>query len=634
VTPPSTSALLLVDLQRDYLDRPGLVPAEPELIAEVSALLSAFRAAGAPVVHIRTAVSADLSDAMPHWRDAGTRACIEGTAGAAPPESLIEHEGELVARKQHYRGFADPRLDPWLRERSVGRVVIAGLYTHACVRETALDAYERGYDVVIAADAVASNDPDHADRTHAWLDGRAARFVCVAEIAGTLAEGTAPAAHGTSAVAAASARAERAQGPWSRVSAPDRAAVLDAWAAVLERDSDELTTCIVDEVRKPMAAARDEVRRAIAHVRGAAALLRSGVAADESLEDGVVVRHRPVGVVGILMPWNNPLALPCGKIAPALAFGNAVVFKPAPEGRRTAGLILRTLHEAGAPDGLVEQVDGGPSVGGDIVDDARISAIAVTGSIATGRSIARRCTARGIRLQAELGGNNAAILLADADLDVVVPALVRNAFAFAGQRCTAVRRLIVARADVADVEQRLVAAMAGLVVGDAMQEATDVGPLISREARDRVGGIVGRAVVDGAVLLAGGHVPDGLAYGDWYAPTLLRVDDPESSVVQEETFGPVLVIQPATTVDEAIALANGVEQGLLMAVLTSDDDLRRRIIDAAVVGLVQTGPGIVPVHPDAPFGGWKASGVGPPEHGRWDADFLTRPQAVYQTDRT
>lgn len=617
--------MVLVDVQRDYLDRPGLVPSEATLVAATSRLLRGFREAGAPVAHVRTLVRADGSDAMAHWRSWPSLPCVEGSPGAAPPAALAERDGELVARKSRYRGFADPRLDGWLRDRGVTRVVIAGLYSHACVRETALDAFERGFDVVIAADALGTDDPAHGDRTRDWLDGRAATYRRVDEILQSLSAAGPSAADVVREAARAAAGAQPA---WAQTPVDARAALLAAWAEALEARRDALEDSIVSEVRKPRRAAADEVRRAIAHVRTAVALARR---VDVTrIADAVHVRQVPVGVVGIVMPWNNPLALPCGKIAPALALGNAVVFKPAPEGVGTARLLLSILESVGSPPGLVTMIAGGASVGSALVRDPGIDAVAVTGSIATGRAIAAGCAQRGIPLQAELGGNNAAIVLPDADLAVVVPALVRNAFTYSGQRCTAVRRFVVHRDVLSDFERRAADAVSSLRIGDP-QDDPDLGPVISAAAADRIAAAASAAVASGAVVVAAGPgpAPDASNRDAFVPPTLLRADDPTLAIVQEETFGPVAVIQPADDLDEAIALANGVEQGLLMAACTDDPAALDRILRAARVGIVQVGGGILPVHPDAPFGGWKASGIGPPEHGLWDVQFLTRPQAVY-----
>ena len=645
---PGVTALVVVDVQRDFLDRPGLTPSADVLVARVAALVAAFRSRGAPVVHVQTRTRADGADAMPHWRDRGVRACVEGTPGAASPAGVAPETGELVARKQHYRGFVDPTIVPALRERAVARVVVCGLYTHACVRETVLEAYEAGFDVWVASDAVSTPEPLHGILTREWLEARAARFASSAAVVDALdgREG-APrhivhrdpgdasrvlgdvAVDGADSVHAVAVAAADAQRAWASRPASERAARLDAWAAVLEARSDSLTELVVHEVAKPRAAAADEVRRAVGHVRAAAVLVRGDVAVTTALAPGVAVRHAPVGVVGIVMPWNNPLALPVGKIAPAVGFGNGVVFKPAPEGSLNGAALLDSLAAAGIPAGLVGMVTGAAETAEALVDEPLVDAVAVTGSIATGRAIAARCARRGKPLQAELGGNNAAVVLADADLDAVVGPLVAGAYSYAGQRCTAIRRFVVDDAIADRFEELARAAVAALPVGAPTDPETVVGPLISLAARDRVARIVDEAVAAGARVVCGGRVPEGLEHGAWYAPTLLADVDPESVVAREETFGPVTVLLRVHGIDEALRVANGVEQGLVAAVCTEDPAARRRLVDGLVAGIVQVGPGPVPVHPDAPFGGWKASGMGPPEHGVWDAAFATRPQAVY-----
>jgi len=329
------------------------------------------------------------------------------------------------------------------------------------------------------------------------------------------------------------------------------------------------------------------------------------------------------------MPWNNPVALPCGAISSALAFGNGAVFKPAPEGSATALGLMDSLAAAGMPSGLVGLVMGDGDTGTAMADEPLIDALAVTGSIPTGRALAARCGASAKPLRAELGGNNAAVVLADADLDEVVAPLVRGAYSYSGQRCTGIRRFVVESPVFDGFLERAATVVDSLSLGDPTDASVDLGPLISMRHRDRVHAVVTRAVAAGATLVRGGYVPEGLAHGAWFSPTLLVVDDPRAAVVLEETFGPVVVVQKANDIDDAIALANGVAQGLVMTVCTRDPDARRRIEAAADVGIVQLGAGAVPIHADAPFGGRKASGIGPPEHGEWDAQFFSVPQVVY-----
>ncbi len=631
MTTPPARALVLVDLQHDFLTRPGLTPDATTLVDRVADLLEAARSAGVPVAHVHTLTNADGTDRMPHWVATDTAACVAGTPGAEPPPLLAPTAGELVASKQFYSGFDDPALDAWLRERAVTDLIVAGVYLHACVRNTAVDAYRQGYRVVIADDGVGTTDLVHATLTRDWLDGRAARFAPVAELVDHLAGRPAltPPEDDAERVAEVTARARTAQLSWAALAPAARADALDRWAAELEHERDRIATLIVEEVAKPVAAAEDEVGRAAAHVRSACALVRERWADARELAPRVRVRYRPLGVVGLVMPWNNPVALAVGKLAPALALGNGAVLKPPPEAPGCADALLDTLRAAGIPDGLVGLVHGARATAEALCDDPGIDGVAVTGSIATGRAIAARCARTPKPVQAELGGNNAAIVLADADLARDVPDLVRAAFGYSGQRCTAIRRFVVERSVVSDFEARARTATEALVVGDPHDRATDLGPMISVAARDRVLTEVGRAIAAGARLVTGGAVPEHLGPGPWITPTIVADAEPESAIVQDESFGPVAVIQVADDLDHAIALANGVRQGLVLAACTSDPGARAAIADHADVGMVQLGAGPLPVHPDAPFGGWKASGIGPPEHGEWDVAFFARTQAVY-----
>jgi acyl-CoA reductase-like NAD-dependent aldehyde dehydrogenase/nicotinamidase-related amidase len=664
------TALVLVDLQHDYLARPGIVPDVPSVCGRAAALLAGVRRLGLPVAHGRTLVRADGSDRMPHWTRQDVRHCVEGTPGADPPEALTEAPGELVVRKRFFSAFGDPRLEAWLRERGIDRIILAGVYMHACVRSTALDAYERGFQVVIAEDAVASTEPVHAEVTRTWLAARVAFFATVAELLATLGDAgdaqaeddgatTLPAAlvagapraggrgrwvhrhpcrtarvlatvplGGSAEVDVAGPVAAAAQRVWARVAPAERASLLDRWAAELDAGRARFVDLLVREIGKPRRAAEEEVGRAAAHARTAAELVRETRAVP--VAPGVSAVPRPVGVVGLVTPWNNPLAIPVGKIAPAIGFGNAVVLKPAPQGSLTAHALLETLERAGVPTGLVNAVFGAADAVRALCRDPHVAALSITGSIATGRAVAAFVADAMKPLQAELGGNNAAIVLADADLDRVVPDLVRAAFVFAGQRCTAIRRFVVERPVASRFAALVIDAVRALVLGDPDDPATEVGPLVSVEHRARVLATLARARADGARLLVGGTVPAGLAYGAWLAPALVADAAPESAIVQEETFGPVAVIQVADDLEHALVLANDVPHGLLQSVHTRDAAARARVLAAAEVGMVQLAPGPLAVHPRAPFAAWKASGLGPPEHGVWDALFYTRTQAIYE----
>lgn len=668
------TALLLVDLQNDFLALPGLVPEVDVLCGKAASLLRGFRELRLPVAHAHTVTRADGSDRMPHWRRLGITRCVEGTPGAEPPPPLAPLAGELVARKRYYSAFGDPRLEAWLRERRVERLVVAGVYLHGCVRASALDAYERGYEVWVADDAVGTSEPLHGELSRAWLRERAASFRGVRDVLAALGAGAdAAGARGRSrdpgrelpvAVIEGRARPAGSHGrfehrdpcrtarilcevplggaaeieeaaracaqagrSWARADPALRAGLLERWASDLEANRALFGELLVREVAKPRPFAEEELGRAVAHARVAAELARTPGALP--VAPGVSARARPLGVVGLLTPWNNPLAIPVGKIAPALALGNAVVLKPAPAACETALALVESLERAGLPGGLVNVVLGGAEAARALCREPGVAAVSLTGSIATGRVVAALCAEAPKPLQAELGGNNAAIVLADADLERVVPQLVQAAFGFAGQRCTAIRRLVVERAIASRFEALAAEAMGALCVGDPADPSTAVGPLISAEKREQVMAAIERARAGGARLVAGGFVPPSLAHGAWLLPALLADVDPRSRLAQEETFGPVALLQVARDLDDALAIANGVPQGLVLAVHTRDAGARARVLEAAQAGIVQLAAGPLAVHPRAPFSGWKASGLGPPEHGVWDAAFYARTQAVY-----
>jgi acyl-CoA reductase-like NAD-dependent aldehyde dehydrogenase len=246
--------------------------------------------------------------------------------------------------------------------------------------------------------------------------------------------------------------------------------------------------------------------------------------------------------------------------------------------------------------------------------------------------VAALCARRYLPLQAELGGNNAAIVLPDADLEDAAGRVVDGAFAFAGQRCTANRRVIVDAAVYSEFLDRLQAAAAAFPWGDPFDEKTRMGPLISAQSRERVESVIERARTAGAAVLSpwSGRAPG--VGGAWHPPVIVTCDDPGAEIVQEETFGPVLVVQRAEGWDHALALLDGVRQGLAAALLSRSEERRHDFLARARAGILKIGESTADAAADLPFGGWKASGSGPPEHGPGNRDFYTRLQAIYQKD--
>ncbi|MGR8980723.1 MAG: aldehyde dehydrogenase family protein [Gammaproteobacteria bacterium] len=673
-----STALLLVDIQRDFLDRSGLTPGAEELIARTTDLLHRWRRAALPVCHVQTRIQRDGSNRMAHWVKNEIWSCVEGTAGIEPPASLLPLATERVFVKNRFSGFGNPHLDNFLKSQNIKRVVIAGLYLHGCVRSTALDAFERDYEVWIVSDAVASPDPIHAESTRLWLNGRVAKFVTSAELAAyfVLNSFKNPAKNSVSSLRDYDAPTGEwlpaffAGGSWHRMDRNQRYVIhrdpsnissslyllhccgpkeiaraaaatrsvhttdwppnkrlecLSRWQDILIKNRSKLLDLLTTEIAKPIQDAAEEHSRSLLHIE---TTLRH-FSDEKMLHSGISVQFRPLGCIGLITPWNNPLAIPVGKLAPAIAYGNTVVWKPAPQTARLAGLLIETLNEAGLPRGLVNLVHGDGETARCLIKDPHVSAISLTGSNRTGQIASALCALANKPLQAELGGNNAAIILGDADLDACINDLALAAFSFSGQRCTAIRRFIVARDRIKEFERRLAAAVESLPIGQASNDVTRIGPLISSEHLVYVEKTVEHAFESGARRVAGAYRPAGFKGGNWYAPTLLADLATDTSVIQEETFGPVAVILPVDNIDEAISLANSVHQGLLATLVTNNPKYQSEFIKHVEAGVVKLSPGPLNLHPDAPFGGWKSSGIGPPEHGIWDREFFTRPRAIY-----
>lgn len=661
-------ALLLVDVQNDFLDRPGLYPEPDDLAARIAMLLAAFRAASLPVIHVRTVVAADGTDSMPHWQRQGLRQCVRGTEGAMPSPALAAADAEEVVEKRYFSGFETGRLDTLLRKRGVDTVVLAGLYTHGCIRATAIDAYQKGYRVLLAAEGIASTDRQHDLVSRQWLDGRVGRLLGNEQILSMIGAGLSgrhpdaaadmPAGHIAGAwvdaprlpawdhfdpcdatrrlarvpvadsalVARAVEAACDAGRSWSAVPMAERLRLIEAWAHVVERRRESWAELVARQVGKPVGDAREEMDRTVGHLRSCA-----GLAAMEWESHGggsLITRHCPRGTIAVITPWNNPVALPVAKIAAALLFGNSVVWKPALPAPLVARAVVDSLVTAGIPPGLLSTVFGDTATAQALIAHPAVAAVTITGSQRAGLDASLLCARRGIPLQAELGGNNAAVVMADADLDAAARALAGSAFGFAGQRCTATRRIVVEESVRERFTTLLLREVAALPVGDPLDPLTRIGPLVSAARRNEVAAAVRRALdSDGGTLVCGGTIP--ATKGSWYPPTLVAGLGPDAALVQEESFGPVAAILGATNFDTAMRLCNAVSQGLVASFFGRDPAQQRLFLAQAQAGILRLNPVGFPVAADAPFGGWKTSGMGLPEHGRWDRDFFARPQAIY-----
>lgn len=419
--------------------------------------------------------------------------------------------------------------------------------------------------------------------------------------------------------------AAAAREAWSSAPAHTRQAALHGLAASLEDQTEALAELIVREVGKPIVEARGEVQRAVAIHRyyAQAALGSDGAIHPSTSATGwLFSRRRPVGVCGLITPWNFPLAIPSWKAAPAIAFGNSVVIKPAPEGtavaRRYAELAAEVL-----PASVLELVPGDAQTGAALVAHPDVAAVSFTGSRTVGVEVARTAFERGARVQCEMSGDNASVVLADADQEAAARTIATAAMGYAGQKCTATSRVIVEEAIADSFTELLVAAIERMPVVDPADEACQVGPVISGPAVRAA--LVSIADIKGRVLTGGGPMAGQL--GSYLEPTLVAVD----AAVQAdagEIFAPVATIATARDADTALDAANAGPLGLVAAVFTSRLAEAMRFVDRLDAGLVRVNAPTSGVDYHMPFGGLKGSSIGAREQGEAARAFYTEERTV------
>jgi alpha-ketoglutaric semialdehyde dehydrogenase len=437
---------------------------------------------------------------------------------------------------------------------------------------------------------------------------------------------------GSAADAAAAVAAAAEAGPaWRRLPGPARAEHLYRWAEVIASRADELAREMTREVGKPIGEARGEIGRCVVILRYyAGEAVRAVGEVIPAQAEGVLqfTLREPLGVVALVTPWNFPAAIPLWKAAPALAFGNTVVLKPAEQASRVAYLLAGTSRAAGLPPGVFNVVlGGGGTVGDALLRQEPVRAVSFTGSVAVGARVAAVCAARNIRYQTEMGGKNVVIVLPDADLDLAARLTAAGAMRFAGQKCTATSRAVVARQVEPAFLERLRAAVSALPIGPVDDAAAAVGPLITAASRDRIEHAVAAA---GTRPECGGGRPGDarFAHGYFVEPTVLRDVDPDSDVARDELFGPVLATFTAADLDEAIALANRTRYGLSASLFTRDLRAALEYVHRIEAGLVRVNGDTTGVDPHAPFGGVKASSSGSREQGSAAREFYTEYKTV------
>ena len=418
--------------------------------------------------------------------------------------------------------------------------------------------------------------------------------------------------------AVAAAKHAHAEGTWRRTSPADRAAVLDAAAASLAARADELAFLqSMENGATIRITGALHLGLAIAQLQYVAQLTReyefetSGPAIGPIPADGVL-RREPLGVVAAIVPWNIPLLTTVWKVAPALAAGNTVVLKPDEHAPLLPLELVRALQEAGLPAGVLNVIVGdGEPVGAHLAAHPDVRKVAFTGSTVVGKSILGASADSLKRVTLELGGKGPNVILDDADLDVAIDGALFACYANNGEACEAGTRLIIPATRKDEIVERLVERGRTLVVGDPTDVATTVGPLITREAQQRVLGYIARAREAGARVVLGGGVPAGEQFqtGNWVEPTIVVDVTNQDPIARDEVFGPVLVVLTYDTVDEAVAIANDTNYGLSAGVWGADEARTLDVARQLEAGMVYVNDWHV-IHPAYPFGGYKQSGLG------------------------
>ncbi len=436
-------------------------------------------------------------------------------------------------------------------------------------------------------------------------------------------------------VARAVAAAKRGFTRWSRTPAPQRGDVLRRAGDLLTERKEEIADLMTQEMGKPLQETRGDVQEGIDTAYYAATegrRLFGHTVPSELRSKWAMSYRRPIGVAGIITPFNFPLAIPTWKIFPALLCGNSVVFKPAEDVPHTGAVFVDILLEAGVPPDVVQLVHGsGETVGAAIVEHPDVGLISFTGSTETGRLVGETCGRMHKRLSLEMGGKNAQIVLDDADLDLALEGVLWGAFGTAGQRCTATSRLILQSGVHDEFLTRLLDRTRAMRLGDGRKGGTDVGPLINEAALKKVERYVDIGVAEGADLLCGGRraVGPGLEHGWFFEPTIFARVHKGMRIEQEEIFGPVLSVVRVETPEEAFAVNNGVRYGLSSSLYTQDVNWTFRALNDLENGITYVNAPTIGAEAHLPFGGVKQTGNGHREGG-WEVfDFYSETKVGY-----
>jgi acyl-CoA reductase-like NAD-dependent aldehyde dehydrogenase len=429
--------------------------------------------------------------------------------------------------------------------------------------------------------------------------------------------------------------ASKAQPAWAALPAPRRGEFLFRAAEILESRLAGLAEEMTREEGKTLPEAKGEVKRAVNIFRYFAAegarQFSYQIPSERENVFCYTVR-RPLGVAGLITPWNFPSAIPAWKMAPALVAGNTVVIKPASAAPLSAFRLVQALHEAGIPPGAINFITGSGGATGDaLINHPAVQLVSFTGSCEVGDSIYDRATKRKIRVQLEMGGKNPTIVLKDADIDYAVDVLLNGAFFSTGQKCTACSRAIIEKAVYEPLVEKLAAKTRKMKVGNGLDPGVDMGPAIDENQLRIDLDYVEIAAKEGARLLCGGKRLSGGVYDKGYfmEPAIFSGVTPQMRIAQEEVFGPVLALMVADDFDDAVRLANSVRFGLSASIVTRDLTRVHQFVDRIQAGLITVNLPTAGVEYQLPFGGTKDSSFGMREQGPTALDFYTECRTVY-----
>ncbi|AKO93187.1 alpha-ketoglutaric semialdehyde dehydrogenase GucD [Priestia filamentosa] len=429
--------------------------------------------------------------------------------------------------------------------------------------------------------------------------------------------------------------AHGAKKSWRKMGQAERGQFLFKVANILEENLDEIAETMTKEMGKTLPEAKGETARGVAILRYYAGegMRKDGDVIPSSDKDALMfTRRTPLGVVGIITPWNFPVAIPIWKIAPALVYGNTVVFKPATEAAVTAAKVVECFDRAGLPKGVLNFITGsGSIIGQQLIDHPLLDAITFTGSESVGERVAKSASSRGIKFQLEMGGKNPVIVTKDANLDGAVEAVISGGFRSTGQKCTASSRVIVENEVYDSFVEKLVQETKKITVGNGLKEGIWMGPCASESQFNTVRKYIELGREEGATLITGGEILTGEEFdkGFYVTPAIFGNVQPEMKIAQEEIFGPVIALLRATNLEEAIEVANNTRYGLSASIFTSNISSLLEFIDDIDAGLVRINAESAGVELQAPFGGMKASSTGSREQGEAAKEFYTAIKTVF-----